>query len=76
MKNLNVTTKTVLNLLVLLVILGLLFSCISFAEGTFNYKEWSNVGATVFLIQSILFLTIFLIGYVVNVYVINGRKKG
>ena len=75
MKNLNVITKTILNLLVLIVIVALLYCCVAFSSGTFNFKEWENVGATIFLMQTVLFLTIFVIGYVVNIYVINGKKK-
>ena len=67
--------KTLLNLAVLIVLLALLYYCVAFSSGTFDFKEWENIGATIFLIQSILFLTIFVIGYVVNVYVINGKKK-
>ena len=67
--------KTLLNLAVLIVLLALLYCCVAFSSGTFDFKKWENVGATIFLIQAILFITVFAIGYVVNVYVINGKQE-
>lgn len=67
--------KTLQHVTILIVLLGLLYCCVSFSGGTFYYKEWDNIGATVFFMQSSVFLTIFLVGYTVNNYKINQKKK-
>jgi len=67
--------KILQHITVLILLLALLYSCVSLAGGTFNYREWDGVAATIFFVQSIMFLTIFLIGYVVKSYISIPKKE-